>query len=157
MYQTIFLRSRYCCNNFGHKAINCKAYAKNKRKYEGHPRINHLRKPHEAYNKNYNNFGSLKDKVECYKCNNCRHMAKDCILTVPPKVPEKYFKYWLWGLIIFMIKRYLFSVVFIPHEDFTPRKNVHSSTRKSAGWGYPPCRVQGGYPFDSGVWGKVGP
>jgi hypothetical protein len=27
-----------------------------------------------------------------------------------------------------MIQRSLFSVVFIPHEEFTPRKNVHSST-----------------------------
>jgi hypothetical protein len=31
-----------------------------------------------------------------------------------------------------MIQRSLFSVVFIPHEDFTPRKNVHSSMRGSA-------------------------
>jgi hypothetical protein len=40
--------------------------------------------------------------------------------------------YWLWSLIIFLIHRSLFSVVFIPHEDFTPQKNVHSSTRGSA-------------------------
>jgi hypothetical protein len=30
-----------------------------------------------------------------------------------------------------------FSAVFIPHEDFTPQKYVHSSTRGSAEGGYP--------------------
>jgi hypothetical protein len=40
-----------------------------------------------------------------------------------------------------------FLAMFIPHEDFTPQKYVHSSTRGSAEGGYPLC----------GVWGKVGP
>jgi hypothetical protein len=66
-YQTIFLGLCYSCNNFGHKAINCKAYAKNRDNYEGHSRINHLRKSHDVFNKNYNSFGSLNDEVECYK------------------------------------------------------------------------------------------
>jgi hypothetical protein len=34
---------------------------------------------------------------------------------------------WLWSLIIFLIQRSLFSAMFIPHEYFTPHKNVHSS------------------------------
>jgi hypothetical protein len=38
---------------------------------------------------------------------------------------------WLWSLIIFLVQRSLFSTVFIPHEDFTPQKNVHSSMRGS--------------------------
>jgi hypothetical protein len=49
-YQTIFLGLCYSCNNFGHKAINCRAYAKNKSNYEGYSRNNYLRNPHEAYN-----------------------------------------------------------------------------------------------------------
>jgi hypothetical protein len=49
-----------------------------------------------------------------------------------------------------------FSVVFIPHEDFTPQKYVHSSTRGSAEGGYPLCGVRGGYPPGWGVRGKVG-
>jgi hypothetical protein len=56
-YQTIFLGLCYSCNNFGHKAINYRAYAKNRSNYEGYSRINHLRKPHEAYKRNYNIFG----------------------------------------------------------------------------------------------------
>jgi hypothetical protein len=34
-----------------------------------------------------------------------------------------------------------FSAVFIPHEDFTPQKYVHSSTQGSAEGGYPLCGV----------------
>jgi hypothetical protein len=91
-YQTIFLGLCYSCNNFGHKAINCRAYAKNRSNYEGYSRMNnYLRKPHEAYNINYNSFGSLNNEVECYKCNNFGHMAKDCRLIVPPKEPKQDF------------------------------------------------------------------
>jgi hypothetical protein len=57
---------------------------------------------------------------------------------------------WLWSLIIFLIQRSLFSVMFIPHEDFTPQKNVHSSTQGSVEGGYPLC---GGL----GVRGKQSP
>ena len=43
---------------------------------------------------------------------------------------------WLWSLIMFLIQRSLLSVVFIPHEDFTPQKYVHSSTRGSGEEGF---------------------
>jgi hypothetical protein len=39
---------------------------------------------------------------------------------------------------MFLIQRSLLSAMFIPHEDFTPQKYVHSSTRGSAEGGYPP-------------------
>jgi hypothetical protein len=48
-----------------------------------------------------------------------------------------------------------FSVVFIPHEDFTPHKYVHSSTRGSAEGGYPLCGVWGGYPPAGGFGGEA--
>ena len=50
---------------------------------------------------------------------------------------------WLWSLIIFYIQRSLFSAMFIPHEDFTPQKNVHSSTQGSAWGDCPSYEVQG--------------
>jgi hypothetical protein len=37
---------------------------------------------------------------------------------------------------MFLIQRSLFSAMFIPHEDFTPQKYVHSSTPGSAEGGY---------------------
>jgi hypothetical protein len=61
---------------------------------------------------------------------------------VPSVACSSFYTCWLWSLIIFLIQRSLFSVMFIPHEDFTPQKNVHSSTRGSVG-GVTPLRVPG--------------
>jgi hypothetical protein len=47
-----------------------------------------------------------------------------------------------------------FSAVFIPHEDFTPQKYVHSSTQGSAEGGYPLYGVRGAYPPGWGFGGK---
>jgi hypothetical protein len=52
-------------------------------------------------------------------------------------------KCWLWSLIIFLIQRSFLSTIFIPHEDFTHQKNVHSSMWGSAEGGYPLCGVHG--------------
>jgi hypothetical protein len=52
---------------------------------------------------------------------------------------------------------FVFSAMFIPHEDFTPQKYVHSSTRGSAEGGYPLCGVRGGYPPGWGVRGQAAP
>ena len=48
---------------------------------------------------------------------------------------------------MFLSHRSLILAVFIPREDFTPQKYVHSSTRGSA---------EGGYPL-WGVWWQAGP
>jgi hypothetical protein len=50
-----------------------------------------------------------------------------------------------------------FSAVFIPHEEFTPKNYVHSSTRGSEKGGYPLCGVQGAYPPSWGFRGKRAP
>jgi hypothetical protein len=57
-------------------------------------------------------------------------------------------------MIIFLIQRSLFLVVFIPHEEFTPQKNVHSSMCRSVGGGYPPTRFEGAIPLARGPKGK---
>jgi hypothetical protein len=62
-------------------------------------------------------------------------------------------KGWLWSLIIFLIQRSLLSAVFIPHEDFTPQKYVHSSTQGSAEGGTPSAG-SGGLSLDGGFRGK---
>jgi hypothetical protein len=38
--------------------------------------------------RSYNRFEYLSIEVECYKCNNFGHMAKDCRMIVPPKEPQ---------------------------------------------------------------------
>jgi hypothetical protein len=54
-------------------------------------------------------------------------------------------------------KVFCFSSMFIPHEDFTPQKHVHSSMRGSAEGAYPHYGVWGGYPPSWGVQGKASP
>jgi hypothetical protein len=85
-YQNIFLGLCYSCNNFGHKAINCRAYAKarnirSKSSYENpknHYEDNYPRKRREAFERNFNSFGALGYEFECYKCNNFGHIARNC-------------------------------------------------------------------------------
>ena len=43
----------------------------------------------ETQRRSYNKFESLSTEVECYKCNNFGHKAKDCRMTVPPKEPQQ--------------------------------------------------------------------
>ena len=80
-YQIFFLGLCYSCNNYGHKAVNCRAYAWNintwsKNSYENSRyqlEGNSIRKPHEAFDRNYNKFGALN-----YEFNNFGHTARNC-------------------------------------------------------------------------------
>jgi hypothetical protein len=69
--------------------VNCRANTKNIRNYEGYTRNGYPRRPHEAQSRSYNKFESLSVEVECYKCNNFGHMAKDCRLIVPPRESQQ--------------------------------------------------------------------
>jgi hypothetical protein len=85
-YQNIFLGLCYSCNDFGHKAINCRACKKGrntwnrsshenpKNRYED----NYPIKPCEAFDINYNSFDALGYEIECYNCNNFGHIARNC-------------------------------------------------------------------------------
>jgi hypothetical protein len=88
-YQTIFFGLCYACNNFGHKAVNCRANNRNKNNFESHTQRGYPRRPSETQRRSYNRFESLSTEVECYKCNNFGHMAKDCRMTVPPREPQQ--------------------------------------------------------------------
>jgi hypothetical protein len=88
-YQTIFFGVCYACNNFGHKAVNCRANNKNNNYLESHTQRGYSRRPSETQRRSYNRFESLSIEVECYKCNNFGHMAKNCRMTVPPKEPQQ--------------------------------------------------------------------
>jgi hypothetical protein len=72
-YQNSFLGYCFSCNHFGHKEIDCRAYARN----------NHVwNKNISTYgfsNRNYNSFAPLFDyNVVCYKCNNYGHITHFC-------------------------------------------------------------------------------
>jgi hypothetical protein len=80
-YQTIFLGLCYACNNFGHKAVNCRDDSRSINSYP--------RRSSEKQRISYRRFESLRIEVECYKCNNFGYMAKNCRMTVPPREPQK--------------------------------------------------------------------
>ena len=66
-YQTIFLGICYSCNNFGHKVVNCKAYARNGGNSGNCSRNAYSRRSWEDYKESYNLFGYLRNEEECYK------------------------------------------------------------------------------------------
>ena len=67
-YQSIFLGTCFSCNNFGHKATNCKL-SSNKRPHNS-SKVDHVR--HER-NENY--FGL---NLEFFKCHKFSHKDEDC-------------------------------------------------------------------------------
>jgi hypothetical protein len=87
-YQTIFFGLCYACNNFGHKAVNCRSNKRNNNYFERHTQRDYSIIPSETQRSSYNMFESLSTEVECYKCNNFGHMVKNCRMTVPPKEPQ---------------------------------------------------------------------
>jgi hypothetical protein len=77
-YQNIFLGYCFSCNNFGHKAIDCKSYTRsdhvrdiNKGSYKTTKNdyvSNKTRSSHGFVDRNYNLFSPILDyNVECYK------------------------------------------------------------------------------------------
>jgi hypothetical protein len=72
-YQNYFFGYCYYCNHFGHKAINCRAHARNNYVW------NKDRSTYGFSNRNYNSFAPLFDyNVVCYKCNNYGHITHFC-------------------------------------------------------------------------------
>jgi peptide methionine sulfoxide reductase MsrB len=87
-YQTTFFGLCYACNNFGHKVVKYRANNMNNSNFESHTQRGYSRRPSETQRISYNMFESLRTEVECYKCNNFGHVAKDFRMTVLPKEPQ---------------------------------------------------------------------
>jgi hypothetical protein len=73
----LFIGYCYSCNNFGHKAVHCKAYGQYNHR-------NVQRYKNNKYNtekRNYNSFSPLQNfNIECQKCNNYGHKTRECRL-----------------------------------------------------------------------------
>jgi hypothetical protein len=69
--------------------VNCRANNRNKNNFERHTQRGYSRRPSETQIINYNRFESLRIEVECYKCNNFEHVAKDCRIIVLPKESQQ--------------------------------------------------------------------
>ena len=69
-YQNILFSMCYCCNNFGDKAIHCRAYVRgrntlNRNGYENFR--NHDEKTRKEFDRTYNKFQALNYGIEWYK------------------------------------------------------------------------------------------
>jgi hypothetical protein len=69
--------------------VNCRDNNRNTNKFEIHTQKGYPRRPSETQRRSYNKFESLSTEVECYKCKNFGHMAKDFIMAVPPSEPQQ--------------------------------------------------------------------
>jgi hypothetical protein len=69
--------------------VNCRANIRNNNIFESHTQRGYSRIPSETQRISYNRFKSLSTEVECYKCNNFGHVAKNCRMIVPPKEPQQ--------------------------------------------------------------------
>ena len=85
-YQTFFSGLCYACNNYGHKAIDCRTciiygYNWGRNRYESpkyQEEMNYNRRSQMGPNINYNRFEALDYDIECYRCHNFGHIARNC-------------------------------------------------------------------------------
>ena len=85
-YQIFFSGLCYAYNNYGHKAIDCKTYIRygynwGRNRYENSKyqvEGNYNRRSQLAPNGNYNRFEALDYDIECYRCHNFGHIARNC-------------------------------------------------------------------------------
>jgi hypothetical protein len=73
----LFIGYCYSCNNFGHKAVHCKAYGQyNRRNIQRYKNNKYM-----TEKRNYNSFSPLQNfNIECKKCNNYGHKTRECRL-----------------------------------------------------------------------------
>jgi hypothetical protein len=73
----LFIGCCYSYNNFGHKAVHCKAYGQyNHRNIQRYKNNNYM-----TEKRNYNLFSPLQNfNIECKKCNNYGHKTRECRL-----------------------------------------------------------------------------
>ena len=69
--------------------MNCRANNRNNNSLESYTQRDYSRRPNKTQRRSYNRFESLSTEVECYKCNNFGHVAKDFKMKVPPKEPQQ--------------------------------------------------------------------
>jgi hypothetical protein len=73
----LFIGYCYSCNNFGHKAVHCKAYGQ----YNNRNVQRYKNNRYNTEKRNYNSFSPLQNfNIECQKCNNYGHKTRECRL-----------------------------------------------------------------------------
>jgi hypothetical protein len=88
MYPHIFFGYFFACSNFGHKAMNCRAYGrKNLRVKNYNLKYNQI--VNQVKRRNYNSFAPLQEgNLECFICHNYGHKASSCRLMEVSEKPK---------------------------------------------------------------------
>ena len=84
-YQNFFSGLCYACDNYGHKAIECRTYIQYKYNWGRNQCENYKYQVEGYYNRrtpmdpniNYNRFEALDYDIECYRCHNFGHIARN--------------------------------------------------------------------------------
>ena len=78
----------YSCNNYGHKAMNCRAYGrKNLRVMKYNLKDN--QKVNQVKRRNYNSFAPLQERnLECFRCHSYGHKSNNCRLMEVSEKPK---------------------------------------------------------------------
>ena len=67
-YPHIFLGYCFACSNFGHKAMNCRAYERKSLKVKNY-NIKNNQTVGQVKSRNYNSFAPLQERdLECFNC-----------------------------------------------------------------------------------------
>ena len=65
----------YSCNNYGHKAMNCRAYGRKNLRVKNY-NLKDNQTIDQVKRKNYNSFAPLQEgNLECFRCHNYGHKA----------------------------------------------------------------------------------
>ena len=73
----IFLGYCFACSNFGHKAMNCRAYERKSLKVKNY-NLKDNQTVHQVKRRTYNSFAPLQERnLECFNCHNYGHKSSN--------------------------------------------------------------------------------
>jgi hypothetical protein len=96
-YPHIFFGYCFACSNFGHKAMNCRAYGRKNLRIKNY-NLKYNQIVDQVKSRNYNSFAPLQEgNLDCFRCHNYGHKASTCRLmevSYKPKFIREEKKIW---------------------------------------------------------------
>ena len=91
-FQNKFDGYYFFCYKYGHKAVFCNGLLRNRIAWNNYDisRFKYGRRTQNILNNSYNSFHVLNIELECYKCNNFGHIARNCPINFSKSAISKY-------------------------------------------------------------------